>query len=115
MKRFTRILARIFSTHCRTVAAAVALCAATAVRADAVTDWNATVEHALRNPTPAPAVQNRTAAIVHIAIFDAVNGVTRKYTPVRVTDLAPPGAHAEGAAVQAAYTALSGLLPAKRA
>jgi hypothetical protein len=97
------------------VAAVIVVCAANALRADAVTDWNAIVEQALRNPTPSPATQNRTASIMHAAIFDAVNGITRKYTPVRVADLAPPGAHAEAAAVQAAYTALSGLLPAKQA
>jgi hypothetical protein len=115
MNQLTPVLPHIISTLCRAAAAIIILCAVAAARADAVTDWNATVEQALRNPTPAPAVQNRTASIVHAAIFDAVNGITRKYTPVRVTDFAPPGAHAEAAAVQAAHTALSGLFPTKQA
>lgn len=88
-------------------------CAAFA-RADVVTDWNATLEAAMRNPTQSPGVGVRTAAIVHAAIFDAVNGLARKYTPLRVTDPAPPEANAEAAAAQAAYTALVALFPAKK-
>ncbi|WP_414661385.1 vanadium-dependent haloperoxidase [Horticoccus sp. 23ND18S-11] len=85
------------------------------VSADVVTDWNATLESALRNPTPSPAVQVRASAIVHGAIFDAVNGIARKYAPLRVTDPAPPGARAEAAAAQAAYTTLLSLFPTKQA
>jgi hypothetical protein len=97
------------------LAGALILGTACGVRADVVTDWNATLEAALRNPTPSPAVQVRASAIVHGAIFDAVNGIARKYTPLRVTDPAPPGARAEAAATQAAYTTLVSLFPTKQA
>lgn len=104
------------ATLARFIAAAFLLGAsAFPARADVVTDWNATLETALRNPTPSPAVQARAAAIVHVAIYDAVNGIAKKYAPVRVTDAAPPGARAEAAAAQAAYTTLMGLFPAKKA
>jgi len=83
--------------------------------ADVVTDWNATLETAMRNPAPSPDVQVRAAAIVHVAIFDAVNGIARKYAPLRITASAPPGARAEAAAAQAAYTALAALFPTKKA
>ena len=82
--------------------------------ADVVTDWNATLEAALRNPTPSVPAQARISAIVHVAIFDAVNGITRNYTPLRVIDPAPPGARAEAAAAYAAYTTLVSLFPAKQ-
>lgn len=82
--------------------------------ANVVTDWNATLETALRNPTPSVPAQARTSAIVHSAIFDAVNGVTRKYTPLHVTDPAPPGARAEVAAAYAAHTTLVSLFPTKQ-
>jgi hypothetical protein len=88
-------------------------CAVTA-HADVVTDWNATIEAAMRNPSQPRADQARTAAIVHAAIFDAVNGIAKKYEPFHVADPAPAGARAEAAAVQAAYTALVGLIPAKK-
>lgn len=83
--------------------------------ADVVTDWNATLEAALRNPTPSVPAQARMAAIVHVAMFDAVNGISGKYVPLRVTDAAPPGARPEAAAAYAAYTTLVSLFPAKQA
>ena len=77
-------------------------------RADVVTDWN---ELAFRVSLigGAPA-QNagRVAAIVQAAVFDALNGIDRRYTPIHV---APPdsclGASRPTAVVQAAYEILS--------
>jgi PAP2 superfamily len=84
-------------------------------RADAVTDWNAHLEQAVfATAQPIPA-QARSAAIVHAAIFDAVNGIARRYTPYFVTEAAPLGARQEAAAVQAAYTALKAIYPAHTA
>jgi hypothetical protein len=84
-------------------------------RADVVSDWNVTLDAALRNPTPSVPAQARASAIVHVAMFDAVNGIVGKYAPVHVTDAAPPGARAEVAAAYAAHTTLIGLFPAKQA
>jgi hypothetical protein len=95
------------------LAALVALSPSPLVHADAVTDWNAAFESTLPNPAErGPRVPSRTWAILHVAMFDAVNGIERRYTPCHVTDLAPPGARAEAAAIQAAYAALSTLRPA---
>ena len=62
----------------------------------------------------------RLGAIVHTAIFDAYNGIERRYTPIFVQNvdgdgerLAPPGASRRAAVVAAAYTALVGLFPAR--
>jgi hypothetical protein len=46
-------------------------------------------------------------------VFDAVNSIAREYTPYYVTELAPPGARAEAAAAQAAYTVLTVLYPSQ--
>jgi hypothetical protein len=82
-------------------------------RADVVTDWNAAFEASLLNPSErGPRVPIRTWAIMHAAMFDAVNGIVGKYQPCHVTESAPPGARAEAAAIQAAYTTLSTLRPA---
>lgn len=89
----------------------VALTSAPTVRADAVTDWNAVLEEvvfATAQPVPA---QPRCAAIMHLAVFDAVNGIHRQYRPYLVTKTAPSGARPEAAAIQAAYTTLSALYP----
>jgi len=84
-------------------------------RADAVTDWNATTEQAVKTAALNPGVQGRFMAIVHTAVFDAVNGIVHQYTPYFVTDDPPLGARPEAAAVQAACTALKSLFPAQTA
>jgi hypothetical protein len=96
-------------------AAAAVLAVACRLHADVITDWNAVFEAAVRNPNPGPAVQARSAAIMHGAMFDAVNGITRKYAPLRVTESPPPAVWPEAAAAQAAYTTLVALFPAKQA
>ena len=86
-----------------------------ALRADQVTDWNLTTENAIKTAAVNPGIQGRILAIVHTAVYDAVNGIVGKYTPYFVTESAPPGARPEAAAAQAAYTALKALFPAQTA
>jgi hypothetical protein len=83
-------------------------------RADDVTDWN---QHMLRAGTvggTSPIVMTRVAAIVQASVFDAVNGVDRKYAPVHVPPGAAAGASRRAAIVEAAYTALVALYPAQK-
>lgn len=78
--------------------------------ADAVTEWNRTFENSLVVPGErGPRVPVRTLAIMHAAMYDAINGIERKYQPLHVTDPAPGGARSEAAGIQAAYTVLSQL------
>jgi hypothetical protein len=87
-----------------------------AARADAVTDWNLALEKSLAVPAErGPRVPVRTLAILHAAMFDAVNGIEKKFAALHVTEAAPGGAHPEAAAIQAAYTVLSALRPATQA
>ena len=65
---------------------------------DEVLDWNSVLRTALVSPLnvppiPAPA-QFRIAATVHVAMFDALNGIERRYTPMHVTADAPDTAAA---------------------
>jgi len=84
-----------------------------ATRADEVLDWNAVVARAVvTGGTPVPA-HPRQAALVNVAMFDALNGVERRFTPIHVTEYAPRGASRRAAVVYAAYTALVGLYPAQ--
>jgi hypothetical protein len=91
------------------------LASAPDVRADMVTDWNATLSAAINATTDLPPVAGRKAAIVQVAVFDAVNGIARKYEPYFVTDRAPGGARQEAAVAQAAYTTLVALYPTQKA
>jgi hypothetical protein len=80
--------------------------------ADEVTDWNRIMFQAALHATPAatsPLVMTRNAALVEVAVYDAVNGIQRRYAPLHVQPAAPPGASIRAAAVQAAYAILSRL------
>jgi hypothetical protein len=102
----------------KTAVCFVALAAFTAgnAAADEAIDWNNILIQALFAPpgVPAPLAQ-RPAAIVMASIFDAVNGIERRYTPVHVIPDAPAGASKRSAAVQAAYANLVRLFPAQTA
>ena len=95
--------------------AAAGVIAARAARADVVTDWNENTQAAIKTANTAPAAMARVFAIVHAAVFDAVNGIERRYVPYHVDFDAPKDASRRAAAVQAAYGALVKLFPAQKA
>jgi hypothetical protein len=80
-------------------------------RADLVTDWNViayevmTAENTGNNP------RLRSLAMMHVAISDAVNSVTPRYTRVVATMPTVPGASPEAAATAAARHILDRLYP----
>jgi membrane-associated phospholipid phosphatase len=84
-------------------------------RADEVTDWNLIMVEALRVGQISPVVGSRHAAIVQSAVYDAVNGIERRFDPIHVAPNAPRGASVRAAAVQAAYATLVQLLPSQQA
>ena len=85
------------------------------LRADVVTEWNANADAAIQAAAQPAPVQGRLMAIVHTAIYDAVNGIEHKYTPYFVNEPGPRDASAEAAGAQAGYTTLLGLFPAQKA
>jgi hypothetical protein len=85
------------------------------VRADEVSDWNENTFTAIFTAKTSPLISTRVTAMVQSAVFDAVNGVFRRYTPVHVPADAPRGASARAAVVQAAYGVLVRLFPAQQA
>jgi hypothetical protein len=87
--------------------------ASTAVRADAVLEWNEIMLATLTGQSPAN--EGRLAAITQLAVFEAVNAVTHDYQPYLGTIESPPGASAEVAAVAAAHTVLSHYVPDRAA
>ena len=79
-------------------------------KADAVLDWNLIAVNTT-NPS-GPFAQARYVAIVQLAVFEAVNSITRDYRPYLGTIVAPHGASADAAAIQAAYRVLITYFPA---
>jgi PAP2 superfamily len=84
---------------------------AVTANADVITDWNDKVVAAGVRASQAPFVHTRSVAIVHVAMFDAVNSIDRRYTLYRVQLSAAPGISREAAAAAAAHFALVRLYP----
>lgn len=90
------------------------LVAPAVAKADVVTAWNRTMVTGLEAAHVGPQPSSRIGAIVENSVFDAVNGIERRYTPFHVTPDAPPGASRAAAAASAAYTALVALIPSQQ-
>jgi PAP2 superfamily len=95
--------------------AAAALAAPAVASADVVSDWNRTMVDALEVDATPPPPSARVGAIVQSAVFDAVNGIARRYTPMHVLPDAPRGASRAAAAAAAAHEALVTVFPAQQA
>ncbi len=78
---------------------------------DQVLEWNQIfIDTLVATNTPNSSSQ-RLGAIVHTAIFDAYNGIERRYATIYVQGKAPAGASRRAAVIAAAYTALVGIFP----
>ena len=77
--------------------------------------WNQVMLDAIVAGTLGNPQSIRMAATVNTAMFDAGNGVGRNYTPIFVTQTAPPGTHRRAAIVQAAHVTLTAFYPEQRA
>ena len=96
----------------RSLTLALVLCVATASRVlagNVVVDWNEQAIDATRlarNAAPQVALY---LATYHVAIYDAVNGITRTNRGWLVNDPAPAGANIDAAVASSAYTVLNTL------
>jgi len=78
-----------------------------------VIEWNTILLDAVRTASSAPPLASRNMAMVHAAIYDSVNSISKKYSPYLVSIDAPAGASAEAATAAAAHRTLVGLYPAQ--
>jgi hypothetical protein len=89
--------------------------APTVSTADVIVDWNAAALGAVRaNRTPPPRA-SRALAILHVAMYDAVNGIARSHAAYLVPSTVPASASADAAASAAAHHVLVTLFPANAA
>jgi hypothetical protein len=89
--------------------------ARTLMAADTVLEWNEVAVEATRVARLSPNAQTRALAMVHGAVFNAVNGIERGYAPYLVERHAPRWASEEAAAAVAAHGVLVSLMPAQQA
>jgi hypothetical protein len=84
--------------------------------ADMVVRWNDVAIDVLRADTtlPGPGFASRSFAIMHGAIFDAVNGIDRSYQSIELRARAPHGTNVDAAIATAAHAVLARLYPAQR-
>ena len=94
------------------IACIVASSIGTLANADVVTDWNNAALDAIRAGHTAPPIASRSLAILHVSIYDAVNGIARTHEPYLVPSGVPASASREAAASAAAHEALVNLFPA---
>ena len=81
---------------------------------DMVTQWNLTMIAGLEAAAIPPPPSARIGAIVQASVFDAVNGIERRYAFYRVAPAAPHGTSRAAAAIGAAYTTLVALIPGQK-
>jgi hypothetical protein len=97
---------------CLAAAALIALSASASARADTVTDWNLNAVNALVGTAgQSPTVSTIHLAMVHGAVYDAVNSIDERYEPYLVEVRARDWYSKDAAAATAAYKVLTGIVP----
>lgn len=92
-----------------------ALLAAPMARADVVTDWNIKAGEIVLAARMGAYSANRMLAIVHTAVYEAVNAITRRYPDSGLKLEAPPGASVDAAVAAANHATLAKLAPSQQA
>ena len=90
---------------------------AQAVSSSPVVEWHQIFNAATLAAVPVPnsLATSRSAALVSVSVFDAVNGIDRWFTPYLVEERAPARTSVDAATIQAAYATLVRLYPAQAA
>src|SRR5213594_2327724 len=83
--------------------------------ADVVTEWNTAALNAIRAGRTPPPKASRDLAILHAAIYDAVNGIQRTHERYLIGGHVPASASGKAAASAAAHEVLVSLFPAQQA
>jgi len=78
---------------------------------DPVLEWNTHLNTAVLAGGTGPLPATRVTALVQAAVFDAVNGIARRYPSIHVAPKGHGGASQEAAAIQAAYAMLVRIYP----
>jgi hypothetical protein len=94
---------------------AASLLAAPTALADVVTDWNIKACEIVVEAKLGPPPANRALAIVHTAVYEAVNAITKRYPASELPLEAEFGASVEAATAAATHATLAKLVPSQQA
>ena len=89
--------------------------AAVPARADIVSDWNAKAETIIVEKQITPGSAGRHVALMHLAVFEAVNAIERRYAPYKLNLTAERTVSKEAAAAAAAHAVLVAIHPERQA
>jgi hypothetical protein len=104
------------TTLLRSLLAGSSLLCCTPALADVVADWNAIALNAVESSGAQPATALRALAGVHVAMFEAMNFIERRYVPrLVVRPVSPIAASSEAAAAASAHLVLTRLYPGQSA
>src|SRR5207302_9813254 len=84
---------------------------ACAARADVIMDWNAKADAIATENKILPAQHSHALSMLHIAMFEAVNAIERRYAPYKLTLSADRSTSKEAAAAAAAHDVLLAVYP----
>lgn len=96
---------------CMMLSGGLLAAAGTAANADVIHDWNEKAVAAGYTARQGPPPHTRIVAMVHLAMFEAVNSIDARYRPYRARLAAEPGASREAAAAAAAHYLLVRIYP----
>lgn len=89
-------------------------CVSAIAHADVVTEWDTRVGTIMIEARMGTPPANRVMAMVHTAIYEAINAITKRYPSRGPAVEAAPGASIEAAVAAAASTTFSALVPAQQ-
>jgi hypothetical protein len=84
-------------------------------KADVIMDWNAKADAIGFEKQLANSANSRAQAMLHVAVFEAVNAIDKRYAPYKLNLTADRGTSREAAAVSAAHDVLVALYPDQKA
>src|SRR5712692_4795391 len=94
---------------------AASVLAGPVARADVVTDWNVKAGDIVVEAKLGPPPANRALAIVHTAVYEAANAITKRYPASGLQLEVAPGASVDAAIAAANHAMLAKLVPSQQA
>lgn len=117
MKPASRIPLTISQTISLTLSLATFVVALLTIpaRSDVIMDWNAKADAIAIEKQLSNVPNARGQAMLHVAMFEAVNAIDRRYAPYKLNLVADRGTSREAAAASAAHDVLLALYPDQKA